>query len=43
MSSTTALDRSVLRLGGVVVVGALTPLLDMTMVTVALSRIAAGC
>jgi EmrB/QacA subfamily drug resistance transporter len=36
----TALDRSILKLGGVVVVGALTPLLDMTMVTVALSRIA---
>lgn len=37
-----ALDRSILKLGGVVMVGALTPLLDMTMVTVALSRIAAG-
>jgi len=37
-----ALDRSILKLAAVVMVGALTPLLDMTMVTVALSRIAAG-
>ncbi|WP_328519032.1 DHA2 family efflux MFS transporter permease subunit [Kribbella sp. NBC_00359] len=37
-----ALDRSVLKLAGVVVVGAITPLLDMTMVTVALARIANG-
>ncbi|MFI5698257.1 DHA2 family efflux MFS transporter permease subunit [Kribbella sp. NPDC051586] len=36
-----ALDRSVLKLAGVVVVGAITPLLDMTMVTVALARIVA--
>lgn len=39
--SEATLDRSILKLGGVVAVGALTPLLDMTMVTVALSRIAA--